>query len=107
MIPSPGEQTIVQDIQDEYKHHILAHATAHNDHNHYQNWAQKWLHADHQVNSDISKSKQKPQENYTAKDGLLYFAPAAPEHAITGVAAAYASMQPQRHPILHLIEKGV
>lgn len=47
-----------------------------------------------------------PKEQYTLQDGLLYFPPSAPDNSEEGVEAAMLSLPRQKHPILHLIEKG-
>jgi hypothetical protein len=73
------------------------------------NWAPKWMHPHFQAAKAApgDAKKQILQENYTEKDGLLYFVARAPQNATSGVGAAYASIYPQRHPILYLIEKGM
>jgi hypothetical protein len=71
-------------------------------------WTIKWMHQYHNYNYKTKPAASRIlQENYTEKDGLLYFSAAAPPNATSGVGAAYASMYPQRHPILYLIEKGM
>lgn len=47
----------------------------------------------------------KLREDYSEKDGLLYFAGAAPPQA-EGIQRIYATLPDQKHPILHLIEEG-
>lgn len=66
-------------------------------------WAQRFIYPSPRSSSTLSPE---PVEHFTDKDGLLYFPPASPEHITEGVEVAYSSLPPQRHPILHLIEKG-
>lgn len=66
-------------------------------------WAQKFIYPS---SRPTSARYVEPEEHYTEKDGLLYFPPAAPENSNEGVDLAYSTLPPQRHPILHLIEKG-
>lgn len=64
-------------------------------------WAQKFIYPSPRPTIPVE-----PVEHFTEKDGLLYFPPASPEHVTEGVEVAYSTLPPQRHPILHLIEKG-
>lgn len=65
-------------------------------------WAQRFIYPSPRANT----LSPEPVEHFTEKDGLLYFPPASPEHITEGVEVAYSTLPPQRHPILHLIEKG-
>jgi hypothetical protein len=70
-------------------------------------WAQRFMYPAGQRTPHGSSSVHlDPVEHFTDKDGLLYYHPAAPEDVIEGVEVAYSHIPPQRHPILHLIEKG-
>lgn len=66
-------------------------------------WAQRFIYPS-QRNTNTFHGE--PEEHFTDKDGLLYFPPVSTERATEGVELAYAALPPQRHPILHLIEKG-
>ena len=89
-------------FHDESAKHALEEAALN------RSWAQRLLYnrGASAATSSSSAARLQPRQHYTEQDGLLYFAPAAPDNDEEGVHAALAGMPKQRHPILYLIEKG-
>ena len=87
-------------FHDETAKHALGEAALN------RSWAQRLLYNRGASTSTSSAARLQPRQHYTEQDGLLYFAPAAPDNDEEGVHAALAGMPKQRHPILYLIEKG-
>lgn len=93
---SSGGGSSAEDLSDTSKEAIQ---------NRSKSWKERFLAISDNGSASKAQLDKRLHQDYSVKDGLLYFRPAAQEGS-EGIDAAFAGLPTQRHPILYLMENG-